>query len=456
MNGTSVRKVAQQLGTSGIALVAAVLIYAAASMLNWKILMAFAALAMIVLGIWQAVRLVRFIVKHSLWSLRNRLLFVYALVGVLPIVLILVLVGLGAWAFMSELAVYLANSELDRRVNSIERAAQGFEGMPPDARSFASEKIIDSEQDQGLPGLVLEAKDRTGTHDYPARTAPLNPRPGWGNVHGLLFRAGEFYAWAHLTRDGEEVTALAPLPNKLVANLVPHLGEIAIFEGGRSAEKTASSSGSHSEGDTQIDNPDPNISFSSQDVPRHNGQIPPPANRFDIIVQGFTSCPHYDWSRPGQMHQGYLAVTSRPSAILQGFFSGTETFRGFLFVLVVVVAGLFLLVELVALAIGISLSARITAAVNQLYEGTRRVIKGDFEHRITVRNRDQLGDLAVSFNQMTGTIERLVCGRKRKGASPDRTRDRSRSAKQSLSQGCPAPLRPQADGSLRTGSYGLG
>jgi sigma-B regulation protein RsbU (phosphoserine phosphatase) len=49
-----------------------------------------------------------------------------------------------------------------------------------------------------------------------------------------------------------------------------------------------------------------------------------------------------------------------------------------------------------------------------LYEGTRRVIKGDFEHRITVRNRDQLGDLAVSFNQMTGTIERLVSVEKEK------------------------------------------
>ena len=242
------RKIAQQLGTSGIALAAAVLVYAAASMLSWKILMALAALAIIVLVVWQAVRLVRFIVKHSLWSLRNRLLFVYALVGVLPIVLILVLFGLSEWAFMSELAVYLANSELDRRVTTIERAAQGFESMPPEARPFASEKFIDSEQDQGLPGLRLEVKDQTGTHDYPPGTAPLNPRPGWGNVHGLLFRAGEFYAWAHLNRDGEEVSALAPLPNKLVSNLVPHLGEIAIFEGGRSAEKAANSRASQSSG----------------------------------------------------------------------------------------------------------------------------------------------------------------------------------------------------------------
>src|SRR5581483_11466522 len=93
---------------------------------------------------------------------------------------------------------------------------------------------------------------------------------------------------------------------------------------------------------------------------------------------------------------------------------GTETFRGILYVSVVVVAALLQLVELVALTIGVSLSARITTAVNQLYEGTRRVIKGDFEHRITVRSRDQLGELAVSFNQMTGTIERLVSVEKEK------------------------------------------
>ncbi|MGC2661193.1 MAG: SpoIIE family protein phosphatase [Bryobacteraceae bacterium] len=408
---SQLRKILKQLGKPGIAFIVAVLIYMTAYAFGWNLVLAFASLAVIVLGVWQGIRLVRFVIQHSLWSLRNRLLFVYALIGVLPIVLILVLIGLGAWAFMSELAVYLANSELDRRIATVARSASEFEDVPPNARNFVSQKIIDSEHEQGLPGMFFSVKDQTGTHSYPPSIAPLKTPAGWGNVHGLLYRAGKFYAWSHILHNGEEITALAPLPDSLVANLVPRLGEIAIFEGGQSSEKGADSKRANYD---IREGGDSGISFSSKDIPRHNGRVPPPVNRFDILVTGFTSRPHFDWSRPGRTHEGYLTVVSRPSAILHGFFTSSETYRGILFVAVVVVAGLFLLVELVALVIGVSLSARITGAVNQLYEGTRRVIKGDFEHRISIRSRDQLGELAVSFNQMTGTLERLVSVEKEK------------------------------------------
>jgi phosphoserine phosphatase RsbU/P len=109
-----------------------------------------------------------------------------------------------------------------------------------------------------------------------------------------------------------------------------------------------------------------------------------------------------------------LWVYSRPSAVLRSFFSRSEVLRGFLFDIVVAVAVLLLLVELVAVIIGTSLARRITGAVNQLYEGTRRVIHGDFEHCITVQTQDQLGELADSFNQMTGNLKRLVAVEKEK------------------------------------------
>ncbi|HEX4807913.1 MAG TPA: SpoIIE family protein phosphatase [Bryobacteraceae bacterium] len=406
------RKLAQQLGKSGIAFLAAILVSAIAYALGWDVLVAFGSLAVLVLGIWQAVRIVQFIVKHSLWSLRNRLLFVYALIGILPIVLILVLVGLSAWALMSELAIYLANSELDRRIASVERSAIAFEDVPPEARIYASQKIIDSEKDQGLPGLTLEIKDQAGTHDYPANASPLGVPPSWGNVHGLVYRRGEFYAWAHVKQNGDEITALAPLYKRIVANLVPNLGEISIFESKSKSAAKDSPAPAEIRADDDLTS---SISFSPQEVPAGSGQVPPPVNRFDVLVLSVTSRPHYDWSHPNEIHDGgFLTVVSRPSAILHGFFSGAETYRGTIYVAVIAIAVLFLLVELVALVIGVSLSARITSAVNQLYEGTRRVIKGDFEQLITVRSRDQLGDLAVSFNQMTGTIERLVAVEKEK------------------------------------------
>ena len=75
---------------------------------------------------------------------------------------------------------------------------------------------------------------------------------------------------------------------------------------------------------------------------------------------------------------------------------------------------LFILVELAALVIGISLSRTITGAVHNLYQGTQRVIQGDFAHRIRVSGRDQLAELGTSFNKMTENLERLLAVAKEK------------------------------------------
>ncbi|HJY05162.1 MAG TPA: PP2C family protein-serine/threonine phosphatase, partial [Bryobacteraceae bacterium] len=147
----------------------------------------------------------------------------------------------------------------------------------------------------------------------------------------------------------------------------------------------------------------------------HNaGVIPPPVNRFDIDVPWVAFYPHYDWNDPNKMHSAVLLVRSRPSAVLSATFTGTDQLRSVLVGAMIAVAILFLLVEIVALAIGVSLSSRIMRAVNELYEGTRRVIYGDFRHRIPVRGGDQLGELTTSFNQMTGNLERLLSVEKEK------------------------------------------
>jgi serine phosphatase RsbU (regulator of sigma subunit) len=79
----------------------------------------------------------------------------------------------------------------------------------------------------------------------------------------------------------------------------------------------------------------------------------------------------------------------------------------FLFVLGLV-AVLFLLIQGVALLMGLVLARSITSSIHELFMGTERVQQGDFTHRIQVTTNDQLGELAHSFNQMTGSIEGLL------------------------------------------------
>jgi serine phosphatase RsbU (regulator of sigma subunit) len=79
-----------------------------------------------------------------------------------------------------------------------------------------------------------------------------------------------------------------------------------------------------------------------------------------------------------------------------------------LIVVLLVIAGLFLIIEIVALSMGLALARSITSAIHELFMGTERVRYGDFAHRINVQANDQLGELAGSFNQMTGSIEGLL------------------------------------------------
>jgi sigma-B regulation protein RsbU (phosphoserine phosphatase) len=73
-----------------------------------------------------------------------------------------------------------------------------------------------------------------------------------------------------------------------------------------------------------------------------------------------------------------------------------------------VVGGLFLIIEIVALATGLVLARSITGSVHALATGTERVRQGDFSYKIAVAADDQLGELAQSFNSMTASIEDLL------------------------------------------------
>jgi len=69
---------------------------------------------------------------------------------------------------------------------------------------------------------------------------------------------------------------------------------------------------------------------------------------------------------------------------------------------------LFLIIQFMALIAGLALAKSITGSVHQLFAGTERVRQGDFTHKIAVKTDDQLGELSVSFNSMTASIEDLL------------------------------------------------
>ncbi len=357
---------------------------------------------------WLTLALRSFRSAHSrlLWSLRNRLVFVYGLFGVLPLLLVVTLVGLGAWALMNELAIYLASSALDRQLEVLGFAVDALHRQPANQREIAGPDLAKA-FGRIFPGILLLATDSAGTHHFPSNASAIIIPRGWKAAHGLLVIDGRFYGWHHSVDHDGEITAIAPLSDHLIQNLVPHLGNISIVE--VEDKNSGATAGALNSSRTGAD-----LDFLSTGKSENAFTLPPSISRFDIPVFIPSTQVHSHLNSPNASFKGILWVYSRPSAVLRTFFSGSEDVREVLIYSILGIAVLFLLVELVAISIGVSLSRRITNAVHQLYEGTRRVIKGDFSHRILVRDNDQLGELAQSFNQMTGNLERLLVVEKEK------------------------------------------
>jgi two-component system OmpR family sensor kinase len=60
----------------------------------------------------------------------------------------------------------------------------------------------------------------------------------------------------------------------------------------------------------------------------------------------------------------------------------------------------------VALAVGILLTRQITHPLRELALGTNRLAGGDFKSRVKIKSRDEIGELAGSFNTMAASLEK--------------------------------------------------
>src|SRR5437763_5837757 len=79
-----------------------------------------------VVGTIVAVRLVRRNLKQALWRLRNRLIVSYLFIAVVPITLFMLLVFTAGRVLIGQVAIYLVNAELEKRM----AGASGTEPSP--------------------------------------------------------------------------------------------------------------------------------------------------------------------------------------------------------------------------------------------------------------------------------------------------------------------------------------
>ena len=368
--------------------------------------------------IWIAVRLARFGLRKAIWRLRNRLLVTYVLIAVVPILLILTLAVLGTYMLAGQVAVYLARSELERRVVAMQAITDILKRTDRAHRTDIMRQTGEIYRAR-YPDLVLQVADHGSTQRWPEGSDLQLPDKIAGDVNGIAARETHYFAWSQASSDDTRIIAAAPLTRRYLSGMVPGLGDIYFLQvsgqvpqkqnkGGIQISTQKSKGSGLTVGEQKFE------SFpAGHDAP--GTPLPPPANRFDFEVAWPSIVQVMNWDEPNSMKGALLLVRTRFSAVLQLILSQKmDEFQGAVPYIFMGVAIAFLVVELVSLIIGVSLTRTITGAVHSLYQGTTRVMEGDFSHRIRVTGRDQLADLSRSFNTMTENLERLLAVAKEK------------------------------------------
>lgn len=385
------------LGRAGVAFLAALLAAQVAPAGLGRL--AFQLLAFF-LGLWLLVRVMRWGARRAIWRLRNRLLVTYTFIAVVPLFLVLTLVVLSAYAVLSQVAVHLASSELDRRIEFLTSMAETLRFMEPAKRQVSVERMFDLYYKERFQGLAVVVRDKDGgITTYPKDVHVQPPPKGWGDVSGVVDAGERLYGWAHRgTSDGSDITVTAPLSREYMAGLLPQLGIVDL------SRLTDDGIDRRLPGGRQLLRDD---RYPASPVP----SLRPPVNRFDLNVQWFHLTPIYLWDKPTTAPESnaLLQINTRPSMVYDVLFTlKSDELQTLIPIILFSVAVAFLIVQMIALMIGISMTRTITGAVHDLYEGTQRVTAGDFKHRIPVHGSDQLAELGQSFNTMTGNVQRLL------------------------------------------------
>lgn len=344
-------------------------------------------------------KLLRVGVKKLVWRVRNRLAVAYIFMALVPVVLLLMMAAIVTYILAGQTAAYMVTSEFDRRVVQLRSSLEAVTRAPVTVRPLALSRLAGF-YEQNHEGFVLHYQQGDQELRFP-EGSPVKPPPrAWGEASGIVARDGGYYVWARILRDGALITGSYPLTSEEMAGLARGLGGISLvtfLEVGGGAGTTRG---------VQLrfgGKKDPGSDLTPQ------GEVPAAVNAFDMQVGYWAPTRYGNWEDAGSSRGVAFLIRSRLSAIFRALFrQDVEVGNEIAEILLRIVGGLFIVVEIIALIIGVSLTRSLTRAVHNLYEGTERVMEGDFSHRIQEKGQDQIAALSSSFNRMTENLEQLL------------------------------------------------
>ena len=351
----------------------------------------------IVAAAYLLIRLARSVRRYALWRLRNRLIVAYVFMAVVPVVLLLTMVTVAAYLLELQIGAHLLRDDLQDRLGI----------LAADTNAIAA--ALNREPDLG--SLKDVPAGLTPSHD------PALARPGvadaiaaaqteWPDIHVRLTRGRDllapgsasqtsglteynghvsFVSTEALAAPGGQATVqvIAPITPELLDSLPSKLGPIQLTLLVPAPQGTAGAIALNLGGVPYI---------RQAQVASRTRVVAPQTNWFDLRVNGVATLDSWRGRSSGPTavpgKRPVLAQFSlRLSAVNHDLLTSVGEVGPFLTEILVVIGGIFLLLEIAALVTGVVMTRTITRAVADLYEATSHVRRGDFSHRVRVQQR---------------------------------------------------------------------
>ena len=353
---------------------------------------------------YSLVRLLIVLQRHLLWRVRRKLVISYVFIGFIPVVLLVLFFVLAGTLSLLSVSAFLVKLRVDELVTEAAAVAGTVRGQLTSGDVTDMSAVLNRQVDvlaARHPGaslaVVTDAGLRAMAGPWPAGE-PLGTVPGWIASSGFAGLVANRNAPA------------APL--RLAARAVVDLEDgppdgyliVDIPVGAAAADRLRAASGIELEAASVL--------LLDDAAGEETDGVVASTLTSDGALSWISFLEHTDWTtgQPGFLN---LQIRVPPRAFYDRVLGSQarigEVSLGYAFLVALALVGvLFLVIEFAALVMGFALAKSITGSVHELFVGTEHVRRGDFTHRITVKTKDQLGELAQSFNAMTSSVEDLL------------------------------------------------
>jgi sigma-B regulation protein RsbU (phosphoserine phosphatase) len=382
-------------------------------------------LAIIVGALIVALRLFVTVKARMLWRVRSKLTLSYIFMGFVPALLIIVFFMVAGLLLFLNVGAYMMRAELARLVDSTHFAAESAalgvmrestaggvrEALQLRRAVLASRypgtsiTLVSSAGRCGRDAAAAMPPERLVIGPWTHLAAPVSV-PGWISCDGFagLFMFGDKPANTQLVaraivwpKGGNQAVILdVPIDDAFKREMITRSG--VMIKGVTEVQRDSDSAKNSARDPSPSRGGSPTIELGSGGS---DGRI--------MWIGGVDA---FKWETGARTD--LLASFGVSLGDVYGRLALTDVSRfgddiGQVLVAILAVVGvLFLIIQVVAFSMGLALARSITGSVHELFAGTERVRRGDFTGRVSIKSRDQLGELSASFNSMTSSIEDLL------------------------------------------------